>query len=189
VTTWAGLIVVTAVVIWNLFHGIAPRDIGNVPWGVAGAVIVLLGVGLRSWSAGIIHKTETLTTVGPYALVRHPLYIGSLLIAVGFCILVVTPIEAAVILGVLVSFHVRKARREERKLSAKYGEVWQEYAKRTGAFHPKQAPAGVFARWSLSQWAHNKEFGALLTGIIALAVIEYWHKNPGLGQHLRAYLG
>ena len=40
-----------------------------------------VGLWIRGWSAGTIHKDEELTTTGPYAFARNPLYVGSFLIA------------------------------------------------------------------------------------------------------------
>src|SRR6201994_765996 len=51
---------------------------------VAGSVVVACGVGLRATASGHVKKNEELTTTGPYAHTRNPLYLGSILIAFGF---------------------------------------------------------------------------------------------------------
>src|SRR5204863_10044142 len=51
-----------------------------------GSGIALIGLGLRGWAAGHIRKAKTLAVSGPYAYPRNPLYLGSLLIAVGFTV-------------------------------------------------------------------------------------------------------
>ena len=43
----------------------------------------LLGEALRTWSSGTLVKNEVLTTEGPYALCRNPLYVGNFLIGFG----------------------------------------------------------------------------------------------------------
>src|SRR5690606_23242257 len=48
-----------------------------------GASIAGAGLLLRAWAAGTIHKEEDLTTSGPYAFTRNPLYLGSFLIGIG----------------------------------------------------------------------------------------------------------
>ena len=48
-----------------------------------GFPLVLLGEAIRIWASGHIEKTKILATGGPYAHCRHPLYVGSLLIALG----------------------------------------------------------------------------------------------------------
>src|SRR5690606_17818070 len=49
-----------------------------------GAPLVLLGTIVRLYASGFILKNEQLAKHGPYALVRHPLYTGNVLVLVGF---------------------------------------------------------------------------------------------------------
>ena len=55
----------------------------TVAWVGMGAVLVALGLWIRAWSAGTIHKDEELTTTGPYAFTRNPLYMGRV-VSLGF---------------------------------------------------------------------------------------------------------
>ena len=45
-----------------------------------------LGLLLRAWAAGCLAKNQRLATGGPYAFTRNPLYIGTLLVALGLTI-------------------------------------------------------------------------------------------------------
>src|SRR5262245_65708708 len=51
-----------------------------------GMPIVAIGCAVRMWAAGVIFKNQVLATTGPYAYVRHPLYVGNILVLVGFLI-------------------------------------------------------------------------------------------------------
>ncbi|MDQ6993845.1 MAG: isoprenylcysteine carboxylmethyltransferase family protein, partial [Mariprofundus sp.] len=51
-----------------------------------GLVVITLGEALRIWASGYIHKSAEVTSSGPYAMCRHPLYLGHFIIATGFCI-------------------------------------------------------------------------------------------------------
>src|SRR5438309_11312194 len=51
-----------------------------------GAVLVVPGRLLRALASGHVRKNEALATSGPYAYTRNPLYLGSLLIGVGFAV-------------------------------------------------------------------------------------------------------
>ncbi|HVF47244.1 MAG TPA: isoprenylcysteine carboxylmethyltransferase family protein [Pyrinomonadaceae bacterium] len=51
-----------------------------------GAVIALAGLALRAWSSGHIRKASVLAVTGPYAHTRNPLYLGTLVMGVGFTI-------------------------------------------------------------------------------------------------------
>src|SRR5258708_36609493 len=50
---------------------------------LVGAVLGLVGLWLRGYSAGFLHKHEILTVAGPYARTRNPLYLGSAILALG----------------------------------------------------------------------------------------------------------
>ena len=45
--------------------------------------MALAGLAVRAWAAGVIKKDQELTTSGPYAFTRNPLYLGSLLLGSG----------------------------------------------------------------------------------------------------------
>jgi hypothetical protein len=172
-------------IVEDILEGTPPHGFTSLSdsWGLLGLALVLAGVFLRSWAAGIIHKTDTLTTEGPYALFRHPLYIGSLLMGLGVCTLIGDWENFLLVFLILVPLHVRRTLREESKLAEIHGQAWQDYKQRTGAFFPKVVPAGVLAHWSPAQWLNNKEYGAFVTSLIALTLVQLWHMYPqGLAQ-------
>ena len=51
-----------------------------------GAAVTGLGMLVRLWASGHVMKNEVLATTGPYGYVRHPLYVGNLLICIGLCL-------------------------------------------------------------------------------------------------------
>src|SRR5713226_1123621 len=53
---------------------------------VLGSIVVLPGLGIRALASGHVRKNEALATSGPYAYTRNPLYLGSLLMGLGFCV-------------------------------------------------------------------------------------------------------
>ena len=53
---------------------------------LVGASVALAGLLLRAISSGYVAKNQRLATGGPYAYTRHPLYLGSAVAGVGFCI-------------------------------------------------------------------------------------------------------
>src|ERR1700691_733693 len=52
----------------------------------AGAILVVPGLVIRALASGHVRKNEVLASSGPYAYTRNPLYLGSLLMGVGFCV-------------------------------------------------------------------------------------------------------
>jgi protein-S-isoprenylcysteine O-methyltransferase Ste14 len=181
-STRIGLIGVLILIGIDLYTKVVPHSLWDA-WGLTGLVLVVLGICLRSWSAGLLHKREILTTTGPYTLVRHPLYIGSLLIALGFST-ILGKVDTFVLIGVLMFFHIRKARREERQLRELFGSAWDAYVQRVGAFYPKTFPAGIFQPWSLKQWWKNTEYGAFFTGISGLVVMALWYQYSDVVSQL-----
>ena len=102
---------------------------------IAGGFILLA----RSW--GILYEAQRrreIAASGPYARVRHPQYLGFILIMTGFLLQWPTLVTLAMF-PVLVYMYVRLARREEREAMADYGEAYERYAAGTPAFFPRLA--------------------------------------------------
>ncbi len=158
-----------------LNHITGPED----PLGLTGLGPIVAGAALRSWAAGMLQKNEELATFGPYALARHPLYVGSLLIALGICIVLSEAPENFVALAVLVFLvYWPKIRQEEAIIRPFFGEQWDRYAERTAILFPKRFPRGLAASWSFRQWMKNKEYRAFLTCVGVLAVFELLYRYP-----------
>lgn len=87
---------------------------------------------------GHVHAADSLVTCGPYACVRHPLYISNTGFALGvaFFHLGVSPWVVAFML-VVVAFEVALSRIEDRFLERKFGDVWRAWACKTPAFFPR----------------------------------------------------
>lgn len=81
-------------------------------------------------------REERLTTAGSYASVRHPQYVGFVLIMFGFLVQWPT-LLTLVMFPILVSVYGRLARREERELLAQFGEQYARYTAVTPAFIPR----------------------------------------------------
>jgi protein-S-isoprenylcysteine O-methyltransferase Ste14 len=78
---------------------------------------------------------QQLVTSGPYALVRHPMYVGLTLAAWGALLIYFT--WTTVFFSLFAPMLLLRARREEQVLAAEFGEQWQEYCQRTPAFLPR----------------------------------------------------
>lgn len=81
-------------------------------------------------------QTHTLATTGPYARIRHPQYVGFVLVMFGFLLQWPTILTLAMF-PVLVFMYVRLARREEREVLAEFGDEYARYAAHTPAFVPR----------------------------------------------------
>lgn len=146
-------------------------------WAVLGVLLVMCGLMLRSWAAGVLHKGRELATTGPYALCRHPLYLGSMLMMSGFCLLVASPVDGLVVAVLLCVVYWPTVRREERKLAARYGERWEAFARSSPAIFPCRWPSRLSIDWSWRQWLRNREYRALVASLAALAGLYFWAKQ------------
>ena len=113
-----------------------------------GLILVVAGLGLRLWALGCIdgNKKCRLVDWGAYSYVRHPLYAGSLLYLVGFCVLAGSLTAAAISGLIFVGLYLPAMRAEERLLAEQYGVRWKEYCDGSGALIPKpgrRAPGAV----------------------------------------------
>lgn len=114
--------------------------------GVAIAVWARYCIGVY-WSARVTLKEgHQLIRSGPYALVRHPIYTGMLLAAIG-TMLVVGEWRGVVAVILLLGAHSRKAMREEALLTKEFGDEYTSYRKQTGFLFPRlSGPAGMDTR-------------------------------------------
>lgn len=144
---------------------------------VCGAAVAALGLLLRGAAAGHLRKHESLATTGPYAWTRNPLYLGSLLLAVGFLLAAGSWIAAIGAATYVAVFYPGVIRREEEELRAEYG-GFDAYAASVPRFWPRPpAGASATARFSWSQYARNREYQALIgtaVSFVVLTAILFW---------------
>jgi protein-S-isoprenylcysteine O-methyltransferase Ste14 len=138
-----------------------------------GLLLIAGGEALRLWATGYLHKTESLTIVGPYAYLRHPLYLGTLLIASGFALMAQTTLAAVLyalfVLGYFAYYVPYKNRIEGARLEARFGDEYRRYAvavplPRLHAYVPLGKDPG--AGWQRLRFAENHEVGVAL-GVFA----------------------
>jgi protein-S-isoprenylcysteine O-methyltransferase Ste14 len=149
---------------------------------VAGLVLAAVGLGVRAWAAGFIQKDRVLTTTGPYAFTRNPLYLGSLLLGLGTVIAGGKWLFVAVFLAFFALVYGRTMKREEAHLEEAFNDRYRHYAERVPLLVPRLAPyrgshPGGGAGFSVSQYRRNREWEALLgaaAGFAFLAVKMLW---------------
>jgi protein-S-isoprenylcysteine O-methyltransferase Ste14 len=156
---------------------VPPRDLANAgdPLMLAGLLGVVGGLALRSWAAGFLVKNDRLTTDGPYALVRNPLYLGSFLMILGFCVLVNVLANVWVVLVVIPCIYVPKVLSEERLLLRLYPSEWPIYSARTPRFCPRRLVWPTLSGWRGSQWMMSREYNAVAAVAVGLVLLKVLH--------------
>jgi methanethiol S-methyltransferase len=107
------------------FHIVSSILIGGGFWLLASAWKVLYAA----------QQQHRLATTGPYARVRHPQYVGFILIMTGFLFQWPTLVTLAMY-PILVFMYVYLARREDREARAEFGDAYTRYASNTPAYIP-----------------------------------------------------
>ena len=138
-----------------------------------GLPVALAGLALRAWAAGHLAKNERLATSGPYAHVRNPLYIGTLVVALGLTVASRSTGLGAIFLAVFLFVYLPVIQLEEQHLRKLFPE-YAAYATRV----PSLLPSLTRREKSLhpfraSLYLKNQEYQAL-GGLLAGALFLFW---------------
>lgn len=128
-----------------------------------GAIVAAVGEALRVWAAGHLEKGREVTASGPYALTRHPLYVGSIIIGIGLAIAAASITVAVVVSAYLAITLTAAIRTEEAHLTEKFGDAYPDY--RAGRV------ATTARTFSFARAIRNREYRAVVGLLVALAVL------------------
>ena len=130
---------------------------------IAGLAIALAGEALRVWAAGHLDKGREVTRSGPYRWTRHPLYVGSSIIALGVVIASRSALVAVIgiaYVGITIPMAIRA---EEAFLRRTFGATYDLYQR-------DEAPP-MLRRFSLAHARRNREYRAALGLIGGFAIL------------------
>lgn len=103
---------------------------------MAGIWFIFAGLFIRLCANGYAIKMEKLTTCGPYAFVRHPLYLGTMLVVIGFIIMLKIYYIGALFIFFGIWVYFRTIKKEEAMLENKFKDVYLDYKKSVPAIIP-----------------------------------------------------
>ena len=137
-----------------------------VAWSLA---LVLPGLWLRGYASGYVKKNRELTVTGPYAHTRNPLYLGSMLIAAGFAVALLSwPVALVLAVGFAV-IYVPVIASEERFLRASFS-GFDDYCRLVPRLIPRLTPASRpgagTGSFSFSLYLHHREYNAGMGAIL-----------------------
>jgi protein-S-isoprenylcysteine O-methyltransferase Ste14 len=148
-----------------------PTTRGVVGW----LPLVLVGLALRVWARGHLTLRTRLAETGPYAYVRHPLYVGSFFAGLAFTLMMHDLWIAAVYVVAFFGMYVPKVIREERHMAKLYGETYVRYAARVGAVVPRfeslRAGGAAGGGFAWPQVLRHREYEAWLGAAAASAIL------------------
>jgi len=142
---------------------------------VIGGIVVFFGEVIRVWASGHLMRAEELTTSGPYAYLRDPLYLGRLLLLVGFCIMAWGYAWILLIIGLgvfFLNYMPRKYRKEMTRLEDLYGEEYRQYAAYARSLLPRLKPYPRASRrsWSFDLFSKENREQYFLLGVVILVL-------------------
>ena len=134
-------------------------------WGSwrAGLLVAFGGEFIRVWAAGHLEKSREVTRSGPYRWMRHPLYVGSSIMAIGVVVAARHPLVALVAAIYMVTTLTAAIRTEEAFLRRTFGDTYDRYS--ASAAEPMRRT------FSLSRAIRNKEYRAIVGIAIGFALL------------------
>lgn len=151
---------------------------------IAGLGLIAVGEFLRIWGCGHLQKNKELVVTGPYAYVKNPLYLGTVLITVGLCVLANNIyLLAAIALMFSLYYIPYKKTVEANRLRAIFGAPWEDYDAKVPDLFPRLTPySDRKAPWRFRLFLHNSELGIVLLLVAGVALIltrEHWSRWLG----------
>jgi protein-S-isoprenylcysteine O-methyltransferase Ste14 len=141
-----------------VFAWLSHPDAQSLAWGVP---VSLAGLALRGWAAGCLYKDAQLATSGPYAHLRNPLYVGTLLVAAGLMIAARNVWLGILFAAVFLLVYLPVIQLEEQHLRRLFPE-YAAYAQQVRALLPRLSayPRMSAGGFRVSQYMKNREYQA-----------------------------
>jgi protein-S-isoprenylcysteine O-methyltransferase Ste14 len=137
---------------------------------VLGSCVAAVGLFIRALASGHVRKNEQLATTGPYAYTRNPLYLGSMIMALGFTLASRSWIIAATAAVMLIAIYIPVIRGEEEFLRERFPE-FKEYCRKVPQLLPRLTnAAGEKGDFHADLYWKHREYNASV-GAIALVTI------------------
>lgn len=140
-----------------------------------GGLVGVVGLCVRAYAAGYLHKKEVLTVTGPYAYTRNPLYLGSAILALGTGIATRSWISALLLAAYFVLFYSIVMQREANELHIGHSASFDEYARIVPLFIPRltaaKLPGDSAGAFSFAQYKKNHEWQAAVGFLFLILVL------------------
>jgi protein-S-isoprenylcysteine O-methyltransferase Ste14 len=142
----------------------------SLPSILTGGVLVIVGLIIRALAAGYIRKNEELTTSGPYAYTRNPLYFGSVTLATGFAIAGRNIWITVCLVLFFLLIYVPVIRAEEEFLRGRFSE-FEDYAGRVPRLLPRPSAQSGGTSFSWELYQKHREYNAAMGSAALIAIL------------------
>ena len=138
---------------------------------LVGGLLLLPGLLLRGFASGHVQKDKQLTTSGPYAYTRNPLYLGSLILAAGFAVAARSWWIVAVMLAMFAAIYIPVIAGEERYLRHTFPD-YDDYARHVPRMLPRLTPYGSqHSAYSSTLYRKHREYQVIIGCIVVLGIL------------------
>jgi len=145
-----------------------------------GLPISVVGLLIRAWAAGHLAKNQELAISGPYAYIRNPLYVGTLIVALGVVVASRDAWLAGIFALVFLFVYLPVIELEEQHLRQIFPR-YSEYAEHVYRLVPLRKWPGASKAFSGALYRKNEEYKALAGFLIAVAWLvakwQLWYKG------------
>jgi protein-S-isoprenylcysteine O-methyltransferase Ste14 len=148
-------------------------------------LLTVPGVALRAYASGYVNKNTELTTTGPYAYTRNPLYLGSMLIAFGFAVAAHSWWTGLVLAVLFALIYIPTIRSEEEFLRGQFSE-FDGYCQRVPRLfpslrilfgtHSSESGGGFSGALYRKHHEYNSILGSLAIYAVLLLKVFVWHR-------------
>jgi protein-S-isoprenylcysteine O-methyltransferase Ste14 len=145
-------------------------------WLIIGVAVAVAGLMIRAWASGCLKKNMELTTSGPYAHTRNPLYLGTFILGTGIAMSSGAIWFVALFMTLYLLIYVPVMFAEAETLRKLFPAEYKHYSLSVPLFLPRLTPyratqaAGV-RRFALSQYAKHREYRAALGLVVVYALL------------------
>lgn len=139
----------------------------------AGVCIATLGICLRGAASGRVKKAAEVTTGGPYAYTRNPLYLGSIIVATGFAAAARSVWIAVALVVIFLAVYIPVIRWEESYMRSQFPN-YEDYARRVPRLLPRLTPAFAPEKgnaFSRELYLKHREYNTLLGAALMIAAL------------------
>ena len=153
----------------GLYFYMAKPTWPTLPFGLA---LAFFGILFRAWATGNIHKDNQLAIGGPYTLSRHPLYLGTFVIGLGFCLAGSNLLILLFFVTFFFCLYIPVMKAEEKHLKKLFNQEYENYKKSVPFFIPSKWPSNkIISTFQLGRYLKNKEYKVLLGFIISFGLL------------------
>jgi protein-S-isoprenylcysteine O-methyltransferase Ste14 len=138
-----------------------------------GSAIVLPALVLRTAASGHVRKNQEVTTSGPYAYTRNPLYLGSIILVIGFGVASRNLWLAVALVLIFIALYLPVIRDEENFLRSHFPE-FSEYEQRVPRIIPRLSTGDSQNEFSSELYRKHREYNAALgsVGMMILLMLK-----------------